>query len=265
MEYPFTYISVDVNDGLAVIRLGKPVQKAKDFVDNWHPMHAELRDVFPRVDLDSRVRAAIVTGTNDTFYVGPGLSEVSELVRRYPSSVRPMMQESRQIVSNLVNFSKPLVAAVNGPAIGMGVQMSFLSDFLVVYRDATFHDTHVRVGLGTGDGGTAMWPMLIGLARSRRLLLRGHPLSAVDAAELGLVATLVDSPDQVETAAGELAERLMRIPLNAYVSSKLALNQWFRLGELVSSDFGAGLEIATFLEPDFQETVGRILERQVAD
>jgi enoyl-CoA hydratase len=262
MDYPFEYISVDVSDGLALVRLAKPVDQPERFIEDWHPMHGELRDVFPRVDLDPDVRAAVITGTDDTFYVGPGLAEVSTLIREHPYSARTMMQESRQIVTNLVNFSKPLVAAVNGPAIGMGVQMSFLADFLVVYKDGSFRDTHVRVALGAGDGGTAMWPLLIGLARSRRLLLRGHPLSAAEASDLGLVATLVDSREEVEFAAVELAGRLMRIPLNAYVSSKLALNQWFRLGELISSDFGAGLEIATFLEPGFQETVAAILEKQ---
>jgi enoyl-CoA hydratase/carnithine racemase len=102
---------------------------------------------------------------------------------------------------------------------------------------------------------------LIGLARSRRLLLRGHPLGAVEAQELGLVTELVDRQDQVEPAGLEVARKLMRIPLNAYMSTKYALNQWFRLGELVSSDFGAGLEIATFLEPEFLDIVDGILDR----
>jgi enoyl-CoA hydratase/carnithine racemase len=262
MEYPFEYISVAVDDGLATVRFSVPVTDSEQFVASSHPMHAELRDVWPRLGFDPEVRAAVVTGTGDTFYVGPGLAEVAALIRRQPYSARQLMQESREIVTNLINFAKPLVAAVNGPAVGMGVQMSFLADSLVAYRDGSFHDTHVRVGLGAGDGGTMMWPLLIGLARSRRLLLRGHPLSAAEAQELGLVTELVERPDQVEAAGVELARRIMRVPLHAYMSTKYALNQWFRLGELVSSDFGAGLEMATFLEPEFLDTVDGILERQ---
>jgi enoyl-CoA hydratase len=261
MDYPFEYIAVAVHDGLATVRFSAPVVDSEEFVENSHPMHSELRDVWPRLGLDPDVRAAVVTGTDDTFYVGPGLAEVVALIRRKPYSARQLMQESREIVTNLVNFAKPLVAAVNGPAIGMGVQMSLLADSLVAYREGSFHDTHVRVGLGAGDGGTMMWPLLIGLARSRRLLLRGHPLGAVEAQELGLVTELVDRQDQVEPAGLEVARKLMRIPLNAYMSTKYALNQWFRLGELVSSDFGAGLEIATFLEPEFLDIVDGILDR----
>ena len=185
MDYPFEYISVAVDDGLAAVRFSVPVTDSEEFVANSHPMHAELRDVWPRLGFDPEVRAAIVTGTGDTFYVGPGLAEVAALIRRQPYSARQLMQESREIVTNLINFAKPLVAAVNGPAIGMGVQMAFLADSLVAYRDGSFHDTHVRVGLGAGDGGTMMWPLLIGLARSRRLLLRGHPLSAAGGAGAG--------------------------------------------------------------------------------
>lgn len=262
MDYPFDFIGVELaDDGLAVVRLLDPVSQVSSFVDSWHPMHAELRDVWPRLGLDRDVRAAIITGTEGKFYVGPGLKEVLALVKRHPYSARQLMQESREIVSNLVAFSKPLIAAVDGPAVGMGVQMSFLADWLVASRNASFQDTHTRVGLGAGDGGTMMWPLLIGMARSRRLILRGHPLQAPEAFDFGLVAELVDTPGEVEPAAIALAKRIMRIPPNAYASSKLALNQWFRLGELVSSDFGAGLEIGTFLEPEFAETVEQILDR----
>jgi enoyl-CoA hydratase len=249
-DYGLHYVDVDVEGGVAVVRILDPNDEF--FVERSHPMHRDLRDVFPRLADDDDVAAVVLGGGYEYFFPAPRLPQLAELLAKDPAAAARMQNEARQIVVNMIDLSKPLVAAVAGSAIGMGAQLAFLADFLVASRDASFTDTHVPVGLASGDGATVVWPLLLGLARARRPVLRGDPQRAAEAESLGLVAKLVDARDDVLPAARTLAMELAALPREAYRSTKIALNQWLKLGVQVTLELAAALEVSTFRSPEFQ-------------
>ncbi|MEI9928479.1 MAG: enoyl-CoA hydratase/isomerase family protein [Sphingomonas sp.] len=186
----FRFLAVQVADGLATVTMGDPVDAT--FLAEQHPMHTELRDIFAALASDAGVRAAVLTGAGATFFAGPPLDETEQLLTANLQAGAKQMIEAREICQAMLDFRKPLVAAVNGVANGIGCQIAMLCDFAVASHDAMFADSHVRLGLPAGDGGTMIWPLLIGMARSRALLLRGKPIGAEEALALGIVAELAE-------------------------------------------------------------------------
>jgi enoyl-CoA hydratase len=251
----FEYVDVEVDNGIATIRLRDPNDET--FVERRHPLHRELRDVFPLLGADTEVAAVVFGGGYKHFYPVPRLPQMEELLRLDPDAPRRLQEEARQIVANIIDFDKPLVAAVSGAAAGMGAQIAFFADCALASADATFIDTHVPVGLASGDGATVVWPLALGLARARRHVLRGLPLSAVEAQRLGLVEALIDEPEAVIPAATGVARELAALPRAAFAATKRALNQWLKLGVTVSLELASALEIATYESPEFRGLLAR--------
>lgn len=258
---PFDYLEVSVDDGIAVVRMGDPT--GPDFVERQHPMHGQIRDVFPALSADPEVKAVVLTGSGDTFFAGPALEPLLELLDRGIHARARQMTESRQILEAVLSFDKPLVAAVNGTAVSMGCQLAFLSDFAVATTTARFQDTHVRLGLPAGDGGTMLWPLLLGMTRARSILLRGHPLLAGEAKELGLLADVV-SPDQLLLTAAALAQKLATLPPFAYAATRLGLNQWFRLAAMFAVDLPLGFQFGSFSGEEFAAAIAKARARSAA-
>jgi enoyl-CoA hydratase len=244
------YVHVDLVDGIATVRIDDP--NDENYVKHSHPMHRELRDTFPKLGADPEVKAMVLLGGENEFYPVPQMASLDAIMTAKPGIEVVLQREARDIVRGIIDFPKPLVAGVGKVAHGMGAQIAFLSDFVVASRDVTFQDTHTRLGLTSGDGGTLIWPLVLGLARARRYVLRGHPLSAVEAEELGVVAELVDSADDVPAAATKVAQKLVAIPSLAFETTKFALNQWLRLGATVSLEAASALEVSSYYSPEFQ-------------
>ena len=257
-SYGLDYVNVDIEDGVAVVRIKDP--NDEQFVERKHPMHRHLRDVWLPLAEDDGVHAAVLAGGYDYFFPAPRLPHMAALFAAHPDHVAAMQTEAKQIFVNIMEFPKPLVVAAFGAVIGMGPQIAFLADFLVASRDATFTDTHVPVAIASGDGATVVWPLVMGLARARRHVLRGTPLSAVEADRLGLVERLVDTRAEVLPAARTLAVELSRLPAPAFRATKLALNQWLRLGVQTSLELASALEVSTFAGEDFRKLLEPYLQ-----
>lgn len=245
----YRYLDIATSDGIAIVTMGDPM--GPDFVELEHPMHRELCTIWRDLAEDRSIEAVVLTGTNGIFFQGPTLEALHELVIDKPDTVLRQMAEVRTIMDQLVGFEKPVVAAVNGPAVSIGCQFAFLSDEAIATPNARFQDSHVRLGLAAGDGGTWMWPLLTGYANARRFLLRSHPIMVEDARAMGLVGEIVSEADLMPRAL-EVAEKLRRLPPNAYVATKRALAQWLRLGNLLSSDLSTSLQTTSYLIPEFK-------------
>lgn len=257
-----SYVHVDLaDDGIAAIRIDDP--NDENYVEHNHPMHRELRDVFTRLGADPQVKALILLGGENEFYPVPKMESLDAIMTAKPGIEVVLQREARDIAHNLIDFPKPTVAAVAKVAHGMGAQIAFLSDFAVASRNVVFQDTHTRLGLTSGDGGTLIWPLVVGLARARRYVLRGHPLGAEEANELGLLSDLVDNPEDVEPRAYEVARKLAALPELAFTTTKFALNQWLRHGAMISLEFASNLEVSSYSSPEFTER--RRLAREGAD
>lgn len=254
-DYGLDYVDVTVESGVATVRILDP--NDGKFVERSHPMHRDLRDVWPRLGADASVDAAVFAGGYKHFLPRPRLPEMAALLAAEPDATQRLQDEARAIVQNMLEFSKPLVAAARGPIVGMGGQIALLADFVVASRDVTFRDTHVPIGLASGDGATAIWPLVIGLARARRYILRGKPLDADDCYRLGIIDTLVETAEDAVPAAQALAFELAQLPHDAYRGTKQALNQWLGLGADTTLELAARLQVATFDSGPFRELLDR--------
>jgi enoyl-CoA hydratase len=187
-------------------------------------LHEEVTDLVERIRDDRDVKAAVLTGTDDVFYQGPSLASLAAHAQGDPAGLDRIVDDSRRIVSAVVTSDKPTIAAVNGKAIGLGCQLAFFSDFVFAVQAATFQDTHVRVGIPAGDGGTLIYPLLFGMARAKRALMMGEKLTAAYAVECGAVEAIVAEEDLLPTALRRAA-RLTGANYPAIRATKAGLNR----------------------------------------
>ena len=185
-------------------------------------LHAALLEALRAVAADDEVRAVVLTGSGRAFSAGGDL----DLIRAMGDDVglrREVLGQGRDIFRLLTTLSVPVVAAINGPAVGGGCTLALLCDIVVMADDAHLADPHVAVGLVPGDGGAVLWPLMAGLAAARAYLLTGDRLPAQEAHRLGLVHRIVPRPD-VLAAATALAERIAALPAFAVQETKRCLN-----------------------------------------
>ncbi|MFC5747914.1 enoyl-CoA hydratase/isomerase family protein [Actinomadura rugatobispora] len=185
-------------------------------------LHTALAEVWDRVAADAEARAVVLTGRGRAFSAG-GNFEVMTRVQRDEAFRDQNVNEARRIVAGMVRCPLPVVAAVNGPAVGLGCSLALLSDLVVIAEDAHLADPHVQVGLVAGDGGALVLPLIVGLARAKELLFLGRKVRAEDAVRLGL-ANSAAPRDEVLEEAMKLARRLAELPAQALRGTKRAVN-----------------------------------------
>jgi enoyl-CoA hydratase/carnithine racemase len=241
----FEHLRIAVDDGIATVTFDPQAQGEIE-----RSFFAELRDVFSALSIDPEVRAAVLTGGNDVFFGGVGLIRTARLLEHGQETMAGQLMVLKQIVDQLLSFRKPVVAAVNGPALNIGGQIALLCDAAVASETAVFGDDHVAKGVAAGDGGTMLFPLLLGLARAREVLLRDQRISAREALELHLVSEVVPV-EQTVPRARELAAELAGKPRLPYTATKLALANWFKLSSLLSWDLALGAEFAGLMEPNY--------------
>ncbi|MGH3562267.1 MAG: enoyl-CoA hydratase-related protein, partial [Mycobacterium sp.] len=133
-------------------------------------MHRDLADVWPTIDHDDAVRAVLVRGEGKAFSAGGSFELIEQTKGDYPDRVR-IMREARDLVLNIVNFSKPVISAIRGPAVGAGLVVALLSDISVAGRGARIIDGHTKLGVAAGDHAAICWPLLVGMAKAKYYLL----------------------------------------------------------------------------------------------
>ena len=133
-------------------------------------MHTELVEVWQTIDNDPETRVAVVTGAGRAFSAGGDLKMVEDAYQNYDEIVR-ILNEARDLVYNILRFRKPLVSAINGPAVGAGLVVALLADVSIAAENARLADGHVRMGVAAGDHAAIIWPLLCGMAKSKYYLM----------------------------------------------------------------------------------------------
>jgi enoyl-CoA hydratase len=164
----------------------------------------------------------VITGAGGAFSAGGDIGSMQRL-HDDPAYRDQSMREAQELVEVMLGLSKPVIAAVNGPAVGLGCTLTQLCDVVLVAESAWFADPHVSVGLVAGDGGALLWPMVMGPLRAKRYLFTGDRVLAVDAVRLGLATELVDAAGLFD-AAMSLARRLADQPQQALRDTKRVVN-----------------------------------------
>jgi enoyl-CoA hydratase/carnithine racemase len=205
-------------DAVRVLTLDRPARLNAIDEELHRALLAALREATAHRD----TRAIVLTGSGPCFSAGGDL----DLIRAMGADVRvrrEILGQGREIFHHLTTTAIPVIAAVNGPAVGAGCTLALLCDIVVMADDAHLADPHVALGLVPGDGGAVLWPLVAGLAAARAYLLTGDRLPAPDAHRLGLVHRIVPRPE-VLTVATELAERIAALPAYAVQETKRCLN-----------------------------------------
>jgi enoyl-CoA hydratase len=222
-------------------------------------LHHELAALFRLLRRERTARSVLLTGEGRAFCAGGDLSWFPEL--RSTEALDALRLDARQMIWDLLDVELPIVCGLNGHAMGLGASIALLCDLVVVADDALIGDPHVKVGLVAGDGGTVIWPLVLGPARAKEHLLLGDPLTAADAERLGLVNRVVPAGDVREVAMG-LARRLAEGAPLAVRATKLAVNQQLRAALLTGFDVATALELSTFHSADHAEAVDAIREKR---
>jgi enoyl-CoA hydratase/carnithine racemase len=160
----------------------------------------------------------------------------------------------------MVRCRVPIVAAVNGPAVGLGCSLVALSDIVFMAETAYLADPHVAVGLVAADGGPVTWPLLMSLQLAKEYALTGDRIPANRAAEIGLV-NHVCRDDEVLEQALACAERIARLPRGATEDTKRILNLHLERAVLATLDFALTAEYRSFDSPDLRASIDRFLDK----
>ena len=218
-------------------------------------LHRDLTVMFGLLRREKDARAAVLTGRGKAFSAGGDYGWFPTLDN--PGRLHDLRRDARQLIWDLVDIEIPIVAAVNGPAIGLGATIALLCDVIMLADNATIADPHVRVGIVAGDGGTAIWPLLVGPARAKEYLLTGDSLSAAEAERIGLVNRVV-AAEELQSEALKLAERFAAGAPLAIQYTKAAVNNLVKEALSTSFDFAVGHELVTFLSEDHKEALAAI-------
>ncbi|MUN41551.1 enoyl-CoA hydratase/isomerase family protein [Actinomadura litoris] len=221
--------------------------------------HRELAEIWRDADADDEVRAVLVRGAGTAFSAGGDLAMIERMMDDHAAR-RRIMREARDIVMNVLNCSKPVVSAVQGPAVGAGLAVALLADISVVGRTARIIDGHTRLGVAAGDHAAIVWPLLCGLAKAKYYLLLNEVMTGEEAERIGLVSLCVEDAEVHERAL-EIAGRLAAGPAEALSLTKHALNNWLRLAG-PTFEASLAMEFLGFTGPDVREGVAALREKR---
>ena len=219
-------------------------------------LHAELVALWGHIDQDDGCRAVVLTGAGKAFSAG-GSYEDFEHRRVDQAARRRSLRLARQLVDEMLAVAVPVVAAVNGPAVGLGCTVTTLCDIVFMAEGAFLADTHVSVALVAGDGGAVTWPALTSLLRAKQYLLTGDRLSAAEAVDLGL-ANFAVPPERLLDEALAYAHRLAAQPAQAVQETKAILNQHLRANAVRALGYGLAAESQSHDTPDYLAAAERL-------
>jgi enoyl-CoA hydratase len=250
---PHDEVLVRSKGDLRVVTLNRP--DALNAADRH--LHAAVEQVWELIAKDEEVRAVVLTGAGRAFSAG-GDVHLLDAMMRDEVLRREVLDEGARIVRNMCAVEVPIVAAVNGPAVGLGFSLATLADYVVMGERAFFSDPHVAIGLVAGDGGVLTLPPIIGLLRAKAALFLGGRVGADEALRSGLTNEVV-ADDAVLDAAVTVANQLAALPPQAVRETKRLLNSGLRHRVDEALEDALDAEYESFATPEFQSSLGRIL------
>jgi enoyl-CoA hydratase len=214
-----------VKDRIAFISFNRP--------EKLNAVNQSVSDDIPRVlrwfreSQDADV--AVVTGEGRAFSVGGDLQLIQDINADPDVQLPDLIKTGGDLVRAHLDLDKPIIAAINGRAMGAGATFALLCDYIIMERQAQLSDGHLMGALTAGDGGALIWPLAVGLTRAKRYLLTGDWITAEEAERIGLVTEVVETGDALPRAI-EVATRLAGAPQVPLRFTKRALNLWLWQG-----------------------------------
>ena len=211
-------ISVTWQGPIALVTLNRPEALNAASAE----LHNAVTHVWEGLAADPGLRSVVLTGAGQAFSAGGDLNLLQGMVDD-PRLRAEVLAEAAVLVQAVAAFPVPIVAAVNGPAVGLGCSLASLCDLVVIEEQAFFSDPHVSLGLAAADGAVFTWPAQMSLQRVKEFVFLGRRINAPEALALGLVNEVVPTGKSVEKAL-ELAGKLAKLPPQALRETKAMLN-----------------------------------------
>jgi 2-(1,2-epoxy-1,2-dihydrophenyl)acetyl-CoA isomerase len=244
--------------------IGRLTLNRPDSLNAWTPeLGLELRTIIERDAADESVRAVLITGAGRGFSSGADLKAGFEPAPDdgMPDIRKELHDVYHPAIAGVRRLEKPVVAAVNGPAVGIGCSLALACDLIMAAESAFFGLAFVNIGLMPDGGSTAFVPPAVGRARAFQMALLGERIPAPQALEWGLV-NWVHPDDRLMDEADALVEKLAAGPTRSYAASKRALNR-FIYGDLDAQlDLEAELQHALGRTKDFLEGTVAFVEKR---
>lgn len=256
----FTAVLYELRDHVATVTINRPeVRNALD-----RRAYAELEAAFRHIDADPEVRCAIVTGADPAFCSGEDVKAMMAPSAAKEASVVRLSSgeaDTTPAAAAVLDCTKPVIAAVNGVAVGWGCELALYADIRIASEKARFGEIFIKRGLITDVGGFARLPGIVGPSRAAELLFTGDIIDAAEAARIGLVSRVV-APADLMAEAQALAGRIAVNPPLAIEAIKEGLNRFAHgdhqpLGRWVSATLGR-----LFQTEDHKEGVASFLEKR---
>jgi enoyl-CoA hydratase len=225
-------------------------------------MHRELIDAFRYAAADPASDVVVLTGAGRAFSAGGDIEWMAKVVDN-PELFDAEAADAKQLVLALLDIDKPVIAKVNGHAVGLGATLALLCDVIFAADTARIGDPHVAVGLVAGDGGAVIWPQLIGFARAKEYLLTGDLLTASEAARIGLVNHAVAAAE-LDATVRAFCGRLAGGATQAIRGTKVTINLELRRIAQTALDVGLSLESQSVRSAEHRAAVAAFLARKAA-
>jgi 2-(1,2-epoxy-1,2-dihydrophenyl)acetyl-CoA isomerase len=253
----YTQILIELQGPVAILTLNRPEKRN---ALSWE-LREELMQAIDQLGKEAAIKALVITGKDPAFCAGIDLQNVQHSKLTLSEHRRFLRQMQGRRVLALREMEKPVIAAVNGPAMGGGCEIALACDLRVASDRAVFGESFVNIGLVPDGGGTFLLPRIIGLGPALEMLLTGKSVEAQEAYRLGLVSKVVPHKRLMEEAV-DLADRLARGPSTAIGLIKRNVYK----GLAIDFDSELELEADAFAHctqtEDFQEGVQAILEKR---
>ncbi len=264
-ELPRTFETVNIHrrGGAAVIELNRP-----EAMNAWnYQFGVDLLAAVEQVAGDDDVRAVCITGAGRGFSSGADLKDMADretTPEGHPDVYATLTQRYHPIITGLRTMEKPVVAAVNGPAVGIGLSLALAADLVVAKESAYFLLAFVNIGL-VPDGGSSLFvPERVGFARAAEMAMLGERITAARALEWGLINRVV-ADDGFADEVDALVDQLAAGPTRSYAGTKRQLNRWLfeRMDDQL--EFEARIQQEMASSGDFTEGVMAFLQKRPAE
>ncbi len=244
-------VLVEESEGVRTLTLNRPDTLNALTV----PAMAALADRLEEAAADPATRAVVITGAGSAFSAGGDLAFLQELPTMPPGRIREVVYGAFQRVPRAIrSMDKPVVAAVNGAAVGAGCEIAVACDFRIASERGRFGEVWINLGCVPAMGGMFLLPRIVGLAKATELVMTGEIIDATEALRIGLVNKVV-MPHDLPRAAFDLAGRLAHGPARALAAAKAALNRGLDSTFLAELQATLEQQTACFATRDFAEGV----------
>ena len=256
MDYAkYEALKVELLDGILTIRLNRP--EIGNAINQQ--MRSELDRVWLDVDSDPNVDVVILTGAGNKFTVGGDAKDMQA------GNIHPLtnnvFRRGRRKILNMLQIEVPIIAAINGDAIGLGANLALLCDMTIAEKSARIGDPHVKMGVVAGDSACVIWPLLCGIHRAKEYLMTGDLMTAAEAERIGLLNRVVEDGQSYQEAL-KLAKKLQAGPKLAVRWTKHSINKLLLEQYNLTFDTALALEMVTLLTEDHGEAVSAFLQKR---